>query len=484
MNWDVVMALSYAGIAWFMQLCLLWSVNFVVGKKADYLLFMNIQGEQREDADVLRTVQAFKKEFWTYMGIFFVTALGHFLLIMLPVGIDSLQVLYLTLWCTALIVADYKVTKKYANRMYELKLSKGWGNQPKASALEVDTVVSRMKKTMPVSELWLGFSLWVCVGGFLWWGQCATDYKWLLLSLVLNIAIFVFFCYLFHRMAHGKLKVYSEDSEINYALNRASKRAWTGCIAWVSFLICGYNFFATVWMHSYMRKVSEGRGNEADGAFWTLFISGSLVSMALVIFCFIKAANRVKQAKKELAAAANLSFAEDEDAYWKDGYYYNPYDTNSFVESRTLGITTNMATKWGPITKWMLIGAFVMCVGLSVSFLPFDFGTVKATVETDRIEVKGCLYYKETLYFEDVAEVVLLEELPESARVWGTGTDRVALGSYHLKEYGNVKLIMLKEVPLYLMVKKTDGKWFGFSVEEEKEMQEYYALLKNYGEEK
>ncbi len=342
----------------------------------------------------------------------------------------------------------------------------------------MDTIVSRMKKTMPVSEFWLGIPLWICIGSFLWWGQCATEYPWLLVSLFFNVLAFVFLCYMFHRMAHGKLKVFSEDSDINYALNKASKRAWTGFVAWLASLLCGYQFFVTVWLHSYLKKASEGRGEEALRGFLFLFVPLSLAVTGLIVFSFMKASGRVKQAKKELAVADDFTYAEDVDAYWRNGYYYNPYDTNTFVESRGLGITSNMATKWGPITKWVLIGTFIMCVGLSVALLPMDFGTVKATVETDRIEVKGCLYYRESLYFNEVEEVHLLSELPESARVWGAGTDRIALGNYHLKEYGSVKLILLKEVPLYLMVKNTDGKWFGFSTEDKDEMQMMYETLK------
>ena len=49
-----------------------------------------------------------------------------------------------------------------------------------------------------------------------------------------------------------------------------------------------------------------------------------------------------------------------------------------------------------------------------------------------------------------------------------------------MKEYGSVKLILLKEAPLYLMVKKTDGKWFGFGTQDEEEMLRYYEELKQY----
>ncbi len=482
MNWDLAMALSYAGTGWFVQLCVLWSAFVLIGKKSDYVLCMSIRGEQRQDEDVVRLVGAYKKELWKWMGLLFLATGGHFLLPLLPCGVDALQVLYMTLWCTAVIYVEYKVINKYTNRMYELKLQKGWGKPAREKTLEIDTIVSRMKKTMPVSELWLGIPLWICIGGFLWWSQCATEYPVLLVSMVFNVLAFVFLCYMFHRMAHGKLKVYSEDSEINYALNKAAKRAWTGLVAWLATLLCGYQFIVTVFVYSYMEKVSEGRSTEGINSFLFLFVPLSLAVTGLLVFSFIKASGKVKKVKKELALAADFTYAEDEDACWKNGYYYNPYDTNTFVESRGMGITTNMATKWGPITKWLLIGTFILCVGLAVALLPFDFGTVKAKAEADRIEVRGCLYYKENVYFEDVEEVVLLTELPESARVWGTGTDRVALGKYHLKEYGSVKLILLKEVPLYLMVKKTDGTWFGFSTKDREEMLSFYEKLKVYSD--
>lgn len=478
MKQDMIIALIYVGTEWFMQLCLLWGVHFLVGKKSEYVLLMNIQGEQRADADVLGTVQAFKKEERRWMGIFFVTALGHLLITLLPFGTNALTLLYCTLWCTALLIMDYKVIKKYTNRMYEIKIEKGWGEPVKEGTAQVDTVVSRMKKTMPVSELWLGVPLWICIGSVLWWAQCAAKYKWILLFLGCNIITFLFLCYVFQRVAKGKLKVYSEDSEINYALNRASKRAWTGCIAFTAFLLCGYQLLTAVWVHSYVKMLSAGRPKEAQSQFFFLFIVGSVVTTAMLVYCFYRAANRVKQAKRELAAATGFSYTEDEDAYWKNGYYYNPYDPNSFVENRTLGITTNMATKWGPITKWLLLGTFFLCVGLSLSMLPFDFGKTSVLIEKSGITMKGCLYYTKHLSYEDVAEVELLEEMPESSRVWGTGTKEFALGSYHFKEYGNVYAIMDKRAPLFLMVKKTDGSRFCFSVKSENEMRKCYEILK------
>lgn len=473
MGW--MLAWSYVSTLWFVQLCMLLEYKYLVGKKSDYLLCMTIRGEQREDADVEQVVREFNKEFLWMNLVMFVAAGVCFLLALLPVGTGAFYVFFIALWTAALILWEFKVTSKYTNRMYELKISKGWGNPPKQSELTVDTVVSRMKRSMPVSEIWLMIPVWICIASFVWWFSSATEYKMLLVPLIINVTAFVFFCYMYHRMAHGKLKVYSEDSEINYALNRAAKKAWTGCVVWEAILVCGYHFIVILLLHSYMKDVSAGI--EDVTGFWSGFIVSTVASVALIFIVFFAAASRVKQAKKELASAADFSYAEDEDAYWRNGYYYNPNDTNTFVESRGCGITTNMATHWGPITKWLLIGIFIVCIGIGIGMLPIDFGMMKMQVGTERLELKGCVYYKESLSYDDVTEVHLLTERPECSRVWGTGTERFAMGEYHFKDYGSGTAMIDKEAEYFILVKRENGKWFGFGVTDSEGMLEVYELL-------
>lgn len=476
---ETVMAFFYAGTAWFCLFCVLFECHLLVRKKAEYLLFMTIRGAQREDAEVKWLVRAFKKEALLWAAGLFAATGVFFLLSLLPVGRDSAQICYFSLWVCGLLLAEYGVVRKYANRMYTLKINKGWGMPPRQGSRQVDTIVSRKKKTLPVSELWLAVPLWICIGSFLWWGMCATEYKILLTLLVTNVATFLLFCYLFHRIAHGKCKVYSEDSELNYILNRVSKRAWSGCMVWEAALLCGHQFVITLLLHSHMKRVAAGAEGTA-AAFWIPFV-GSIVAVSLLtVLAFLYAANRVRQTKKELAAATEAFFAEDCDAYWKNGYYFNPNDTDSFVENRVLGITVNMATRWGTLTKWCILLALLFCIGLGVALLPFDLGSVTAKEEKDGIAFRACLYYSEKLPFSEVSEVVFLTERPTLSRVAGTGTKRFALGSYRFCEYGNGTAMIDREAECFLLVKKQDGAWFGFSVKDEEEMQGYYEVLRAY----
>ena len=65
---DFLLAFSYASTLWFVQLCLLLDLHFITRKKSEYLLFMTIRGEQREDADVVQVVREVKKEVWIMMA--------------------------------------------------------------------------------------------------------------------------------------------------------------------------------------------------------------------------------------------------------------------------------------------------------------------------------------------------------------------------------------------------------------------------------
>ena len=103
MEW--FLAWSNVGTLWFVQLCMLLEYNILVGNKSDYLLYMSLCGAQREDADVKQVVKAFRKEFFVWNLVMFLAAGGCFLLSLLPAGSASFQVIYITLYQVAKVLA-------------------------------------------------------------------------------------------------------------------------------------------------------------------------------------------------------------------------------------------------------------------------------------------------------------------------------------------------------------------------------------------
>lgn len=470
----MVLAITYVAVALTVEAAFLLENLLIIRKKSDYLLYMSIRGERRNDPDVVRLVKQYKAELWKFATGIFVLSFGFFLC----GEYASFGTLYLTAWCTAAILGDYRLVKKYAGRMYELKKEKGWCRPVKQTNCKVDTAVSRRKKTFPVSELWMFLPFWICVGSLFWYFLYGSEYTVLLLFPIANVAVVLLFFYLFHLAAHRKLKVYSEDSEINYILNKTAGRAWTTCIVLEEILLCLYQFYLMVWLHSYMKEIKTNGVPADDVGRWILFAGVSVLVTGLSVWALLSAAARVKKVKKELAAGAEEFWKEDEDACWKNGYYYNPEDTNTFVENRCYGITTNMATVWGKITKWTLLVTLFVCIGLGIAMLPLDFGTVTIEQKENGIEVRGGWYYKERLAFEDIKEVTLLEESPELSRVFGSGMKHMALGEYHLKGYGSGRAVVYREAEYFILVEKTNGKLVIFSTEDAEEMLACYETLK------
>lgn len=470
----MVLAVTYIVTALVVEAAILLGDLMVIRKRSDYLLYMTIRGEQRDDPEVVRLVKQYKAALWRFAVVIFVLSFGFFLC----GEYASFAILYLTAWCTAAILGDYRLVKRYAGRMYELKKEKGWCRPVKQTNCKVDTAVSRRKKTFPVSELWMFLPLWICVGSFFWYFLRGTGNTVLLLFPVSNAVVVLLFFYLFHLAAHRKLKVYSEDSEINYILNKTAGRAWTACIVIEEILLCLYHFYLMVWLHSYMEEMKTN-GAPADSVErWVLFAGASVLVMGLSVWTLLTAAARVRKVKKELAAGQEEFWKEDEDACWKNGYYYNPEDSSTFVENRCYGITTNMATVWGKITKWVLLGTLFVCIGLGIATLPLDFGTVSIVQKENGIEVRGGWYYKEKLAFEDIREVTLLTESPGLSRVFGSGMKHMALGEYHLKEYGSGRAIVYREAEYFILVEKTNGKLVIFSTDDAEEMLLCYETLK------
>ncbi|MCH5272409.1 MAG: hypothetical protein J1E35_01925 [Lachnospiraceae bacterium] len=461
---------------WFCGGCLLLANWMAIRKKSEYLLYMAISAEQREDADVVQLVKEYKTALWKFIAVLFVSSFGFFLC----GEYVSIQLWYMCAWFVVAIMGDYKLVKKYAGKMYDLKKEKGWCLPSRQVSCNVDTAVSRMKKTLPVSEFWMFIPVWICIASFLWWFLRGTEYTILLLFPVMDIVVLVLAFYIFHHASHGKLKVYSEDSDVNYALNRAAKRAWTGAVVWESVLLCAYQFFLMLWMYSYMKDIAEDGVVSGRWGLWGVFIGLNLLEIVSFVCVFFGALSRVKRARKELAVGWEEFLPEDADIYWKNGYYYNPYDTNTFVENRSSGFTTNMATAWGKITKWVLLGSLIFCIGSGIAMLPLDFGTITARKNDSGIELKGCLYYKETIAFDEIKTVTLLDQSPGLSRIFGSGMKKVALGSYHFKGYGSGRSMVYREAEYFVLVEKTNGKLVMFSLEDAKELLECYNILKKH----
>jgi len=464
----------FFGTYLFCLLCICFGSLLVTRKNGEYYLYMTLDAEQRKDAEVVAVAHNYRRTMLLYFIGGTVTAAVSILIGYLA----SLQILYLAIWCTAAFLTIYRINKHYANRMYALKLSKGWGRPYREQYAAVDTSVSRRKKEMKASPLWFGIAIWICIGTLLWCLLYGASYKILWVMVVSNFLCTAFGILLYRSVARAKSKVYCEDSEINFRINFVQKRVWTiFCVAFTTLMTIDQTILMFCMYRHFKRIAADTSYSSARYIVELLILS--IVPVVVCVGLSLWCTRSVARVKKGMTVGKKELFElEDEDTCWKNGYYYNPYDTSGLVENREgYGMTANMAGPWGTFTRVTLLATLVFCLLLAVAVLPLDFGTVRAKRTATAIELTGGFYYQETIRLADVVSVQCFEQLPKASRMWGSGMKQMALGTYSFQGYGAGKAMIFREAEFFLRVEMKDGRSIWFSVEDSAEMEECLRVL-------
>lgn len=170
----------------------------------------------------------------------------------------------------------------------------------------------------------------------------------------------------------------------------------------------------------------------------------------------------------------------DEDEYWLEGYYDNPYDRRKSVDKRVgFGSTYNMAHRAGKIINAIaVIFVVVLIGGLSVLFYQMEFSTFQMEIKENTVRIHAPIY-QEQFEVNDIQEVALTDTLPQDGvRTNGAATDTYYLGNFKLEGYGRSKVFVYIGYPPYLVVTLKDRTVI-FNSKSEAETKEYYRQLIN-----
>ena len=147
---------------------------------------------------------------------------------------------------------------------------------------------------------------------------------------------------------------------------------------------------------------------------------------------------------------------DDDDEYWKNGWYSNPYDRHLFVEDRmnSSSYSINMAH---PAAKWWIafavficIAAVSVCIVLAVILGDLDGSSPDLKVTEDQVTLSYS-FYDCSFSTDEIQSVELLSKLPEDDydRVNGGDTDNVLVGYFEGEKTGDVMMFLIKgETPL------------------------------------
>lgn len=462
------MAYFYIGTMWFVLAVLVWSDRFFTNHET-YTAGITIPLEHRQDACVQEVLKAHKKR----RGYMLLAMAATALLCLIPTY-AFVYVIWLTVWLTVMVVWDYFLVRKTIRQMYEVKKANGWQKkQAQDGTVLVDTRVSGMKDKMPVSSLFFVLPICGLISFVLWWMLYGAGDKTALVMILCAFSTLVLSVFLYRNIVRAKVRVYSEDSELNLCLNRMSKRLWSGWIVWETCVCTVYCIVSGLYLHYYLQRGM------------VLFWGVSILVTILILVPLACMSGYIRSMKQHLLTGQLLlEPAADEDEYWLDGWYRNPSDSSSFVETRIgMGITANMAK---PSMKWFTYGsllfALLLCFGSAVLVAVLELSHIEVERKETVIEISGGVFSEEIAY-EEIESVMWLSDLPELLRTWGSATKEYLFGEFRLEGYGGANVFVKKGAAGYILITCENAPYLLVNCETEEETQDLYEWLSEKPEE-
>ena len=193
--------------------------------------------------------------------------------------------------------------------------------------------------------------------------------------------------------------------------------------------------------------------------FW-LFISnavGMIICTAVytcaVLIIVINAEFSVRKAQETLTESSGKGSYADSDEHWIIGMFYcNPNDSHTMINARFgLGMTVNLAKPAGKILTVIALVSIIAMPFIGAIIIPEEFTPVR--VELDGASIKA---YHTSLAYEvallDIREAKLLDELPRSRKIVGTGFDALLKGRFMVNDIGMSLLCLNPAVSPFILI--------------------------------
>lgn len=393
---------------------------------------------------------------------------------------------FLILWCVWLfgyMAGLYYMIYHTHRRMYRVKMERGWIREDSARIVRIDTDVSAMADQMPISWKWHLPALILLVGSgtTAFFAGDSTDagtgfssgifsadrtgfYVIYLVGVIEVLSLLAFHFWVGRRPN----AVYSQNSEINFAVNMLTKRAWTRGLV-ISVLLASA---ATAYLS--VRLAMSDWFSDVD--FFLYILCQMLTAGALLMPVIL-----MRKRRGEILAADAQPLQVDDDEYWKNGWYSNPYDSRLFVQDRMsdMNFTMNMAR---PAAKAICTATAVLTalvvIFAAVVLIRFETAEVSFVREGDLIEISAA-GYKCEFALSDVKSAELFDQMPDDTfrRVNGGSTDRYDIGHYRGRETGKCMMFLYRGYEPILKIQLEDQTVFVNS-RQEGQTEEWFELLR------
>lgn len=418
--------------------------------------------------------------------------------------------LYCLLWIFAFLTVFQILLNKSFDRLYALKLERGWGQgfvmannsvssaddtEHRQSAYSADDTERRqsahsaddpagaappyiMTVDLNLVQLkdkfrypgwhWIPAFLLTAIGSIRW---LPPTPEYTASYLLIGCSFLTYFTLLILYLSFGRTRTvfYSDDSDVNLALNYHRQHSFTK-----STVLAAYG-------HGLCWLIGGLFPNAClkPSVMLCTFGASSILVISFLTYAFdsFRRQKRLLLQQHETDKATATPAMPDEDCFWRAGSYYNPNDPKLWVERRIgYGLTINEAhpaAKWFTAAMFLLVGGTFLMV---LSFLPLDFPhlSVAATNTAITINAPG---YDDEILLSGIEKAELLSERPTMHKNNGSIIKGYTFGTFYLPDYGQCHVWIQKERPPYLLL-KCENKLYLIGSDRPKEMETLIQTLK------
>lgn len=383
-------------------------------------------------------------------------------------------VLAYTIWMIAFCILITYANTSAHRKMYALKMENDWIIPDQRRKRYIDTNVSAQIGRNEISYNYHGILLLVeliCLLPFVAEKSASISTIMIIIglcSVLISLTSMIFHIYV-NRHEHS---VYSEDTQINQTVSKTMKiykglamllLSTINAVAWIYVAIdtlihcissvnesMAYSFSAILHSRNALSNITL-----CTSAFYIYIFIQTLAVIGLFV-PLIMAQNR----KHELLATDTQPLYVDDDEYWKTGYYYNPSDSHVLVQNRLQSgnYTFNYATRGATIFTGLTFIIITACIAWMIGVLvPFINVHIDTQLDSDKLAVSAAIYSSE-IYFDDIEEVQLLDELPDDhfVRTNGGDTDEYMIGHFKGNTYGKCEMYVYTDSYPIIMIKTRD----------------------------
>lgn len=434
--------------------------------RRNILFGITLPSEALNEDVVLNMIEEYKRKVNILIVLIILTVIPVFF-----IKREILAMIYFIAW--SLVSSEWLVRQPYIQmnrKLKKVKKEKDWFVGEKR-VVNMDTKISKLKDKMPIPDKYMFIPIGIALIPFIIsLVKYDEDLKYATFTGVILMGVLIVLYFVGFKGGNRlRLKVYSQNSEINYVLNKEER--YLNSITWFITSLTSSIIFLFTYLLLY----------EIINVSYYFIVIISMLGGIISFLGFMYANNRMKNLEDELLSMDKDVIYIDEDDCWIDGYkYYNENDYNSKVSPR-FGMnvyTYNLATKKGKRGYYGGIGfCAVLLIPLLFSLLNMEFTDHKITISNEVVSVDYPSYDYE-FNVSDIEDIKIVDDIRFKIRTNGIGTDEYCRGNFKSNEYGKCRVYIYNESKPYIVVKLKNN-YFIYNEKTKDETIKIYEELKN-----